>query len=201
MRGGLARGWKSQRPRFHLVPGIQLESYQTILSTYELNRRSKKSSNYEQKSGHFLEIIFYPFAVSNLTLRNQIDLGILQMLYIYIHTHTRAHTHSTRRFMGSFDLGSTMKYVKLYTSGVYMYISQLIKYPLFQFQKHLLVHRPFGTTNKEQWIDCKVFKWFYIKHHLFYCVFSRTFIFGEALESRQITNFLIKVYQFTLRSE
>jgi len=40
-RGG-ARWWRNRRPKFHLVPGIPLDSYQTIQNTYKLNRRSKK---------------------------------------------------------------------------------------------------------------------------------------------------------------
>jgi len=39
---GGARWRKSRRPKFHLVPGIQLDRDQTILNTYELNRRLKK---------------------------------------------------------------------------------------------------------------------------------------------------------------
>jgi len=39
---GRARWWKSRRPKFRLVPEIQLDSYQTIQNTYKLNRRSKK---------------------------------------------------------------------------------------------------------------------------------------------------------------
>jgi len=39
---GGARWQRSRRTKFHLVPGIQLDRYQTILNTYELNRGSKK---------------------------------------------------------------------------------------------------------------------------------------------------------------
>ncbi|XP_077912685.1 uncharacterized protein LOC144379232 isoform X2 [Halichoerus grypus] len=41
-RGGGTRWQRSRRPKFRLVPGIQLDRDQTILNTYELNRRSKK---------------------------------------------------------------------------------------------------------------------------------------------------------------
>jgi len=40
--GGGARWQRSRRPKFHLFPGIQLDRDQTILNTYEINRRSKK---------------------------------------------------------------------------------------------------------------------------------------------------------------
>ncbi|XP_073746565.1 uncharacterized protein, partial [Callorhinus ursinus] len=40
--GGGARWRRSRRPRFHLVSGIQLNRDQTILNTYELNRRLKR---------------------------------------------------------------------------------------------------------------------------------------------------------------
>jgi len=40
--GGRPRWRRSRRPRFRLVPGMQLNRDQTILNTYELNRRSKK---------------------------------------------------------------------------------------------------------------------------------------------------------------
>jgi len=56
-RVGGARWWRSRRLKFCLVPGIQLDSYQTILNTYELNRRSKTrlAQFYKQKSDPFLE--------------------------------------------------------------------------------------------------------------------------------------------------
>jgi len=37
-----AKWRRSRGPKFHLVPGIQLDRDQTILNTYKLNRRSKK---------------------------------------------------------------------------------------------------------------------------------------------------------------
>jgi len=40
--GGGARWQRSRRPKFLLIPGIQLDRDQTILNTYELNRISKK---------------------------------------------------------------------------------------------------------------------------------------------------------------
>jgi len=40
--GGGGRWWTNRRPKFCLVPGIQLDRDQTSLNTYELNRRSKK---------------------------------------------------------------------------------------------------------------------------------------------------------------
>ena len=30
------------RPKYHWVPGVQLDSYETILNTYKLNRRLKR---------------------------------------------------------------------------------------------------------------------------------------------------------------
>ena len=39
---GGARWQRSRIPKFRLVPGIQLDKDQTILNTYELNRRSKQ---------------------------------------------------------------------------------------------------------------------------------------------------------------